>query len=169
MTNPQAQIQFLTLSEAQAIDRAMLSPMDKFMTRITISSMRILIKIAESLQTSVEDLQTVEIVRWIEQDSQIRKEQGEEAAFLKWSSPTPDLDFEDTRQDEVTPANLSSHEKFLARMVISAKSTMLAIAKDAQTPIHRLTTEQVIGWMEGEAKRKHEQEVDPEASTISQN
>ena len=156
MTSPQDQIQFLTVEEAHAIDGAMLSPMDKFMTRITISSMRILIKIAESLQTQVEDLQTEQIVRWIEQDSQIRKEQGEEAAFLKWSSPTPDLDFEDTRQDEVTPANLSSHEKFLARMVISAKTNMLAIATASQTPIRNLTTAQVISWMEQDAKFKGE-------------
>ncbi len=154
MTNPQDQIQFLTIEEARAIDSAMLSPMDKFMTRITISSMRILIKIAESLQVQAEELQTGQIVRWIEQDSQIRQEQGEEAAFLKWSSPTPDLDFEDIRQDEVTPANLSSHEKFLARMVISAKTNILAIAKDSQTPIRDLTAAQVISWTEHDAKLK---------------
>ena len=154
MTNPQDQIQFLTIEEARAIDSAMLSPMEKFMTRITISSMRILIKIAESLQVQAEELQTGQIVRWIEQDSQIRQEQGEEAAFLKWSSPTPDLDFEDIRQDEVTPANLSSHEKFLARMVISAKTNILAIAKDSQTPICDLTAAQVISWTEHDAKLK---------------
>ncbi|MCX5933755.1 MAG: hypothetical protein NTU99_03050 [Pseudanabaena sp. LacPavin_0818_WC45_MAG_42_6] len=42
MTIPQDPIQFLTLAEAHAIDGAMLSTMEKFMTRITISSMRII-------------------------------------------------------------------------------------------------------------------------------
>ena len=149
-----ATIQFLTIEEAQAIDRAMLSPMEKFMTRITVSAMRVLIKMAESLQAQVEELQIQQIVGWIEQDSQIRKEQGAEASFLKWSSPTDDLDFEDTRQDEVTSANLSSHEKFLARMVISARSTIFAIAKDVQTPVRSLTIEQVVSWTERDAAIK---------------
>ncbi|MFN5611721.1 MAG: hypothetical protein ACK491_09800, partial [Pseudanabaena sp.] len=89
--------------------------------------------------------------------SRIRREQGENAAFLKWTSPHPDLDFEDTRQDEVTPANLSSHEKFLTRMVISAMSALVAIAKDYGAHIEDLTVAQIISWTERDAKTKREQ------------
>ena len=157
MTIPQDPIQFLTLAEAHAIDGAMLSTMEKFMTRITISSMRIITKIAEDLHIHAEDLTAIQIVRWIEMDSQIRQEQGEDAAFLKWTSPHPDLDFEDMRQDEVTPAKLSSHEKFLTRMVISAMLALVAITKDYGTHIEDLTVAQIIDWVERDAKVKREQ------------
>jgi hypothetical protein len=157
MSTSQDPIQFLTLEEAHAINGTMLSTMEKFMTRITISSMRIVIRIAQDLRIHAEELEVGEIVQWIEQDSQIRKEEGESAAFLKWSSPHPDLDFADTRQDEVTPANLSSHEKFLTRMVISAMSALVAIANDYDIHIEDLEVAQVISWIEGDAKVKHEQ------------
>lgn len=149
-------IQFLTLDEAHAIDVAMLSAMEKFMTRITISSLRIIIKIAESLQVHGEALAASQIVEWIEQDSLVRKEQGEDAAFLKWTSPHPDLSFADTRQDEVTDANLSSHEKFLTRMVISAMQALKAIAQINSAHIENVTSAQVIAWMEHDAQIKRE-------------
>ena len=154
MTIPQDPIQFLTLAEAHAIDGAMLSTMDKFMTRITVSSMRIINQISEELKVHGEEISSSQIVNWIEHDSQIRKTQGEDAAFLKWTSPHPDLDFEDTRQDVVTEANLSSHEKFLTRMVISALSELMAIAKDYDLHIENLSVAQIITWMERDAKNK---------------
>ena len=154
MTIPQDPIQFLTLDEAYAIDGAMLSTMDKFMTRITVSSMRIINKISEELKIHSEEISSSQIVNWIESDSHIRKTQGEEAAFLKWTSPHPDLDFEDTRQDVVTGANLSSHEKFLTRMVISAMSALVAIAKEYGVHIEDLSVAQIIIWMERDAKNK---------------
>ena len=154
MTIPQDPIQFLTLDEAHAINGAMLSTMDKFMTRITVSSMRIINKISEELKVHGEEIAPSQIVNWIESDSQIRKIQGEDAAFLKWASPHPDLDFEDTRQDVVTGANLSSHEKFLTRMVISALSELGAIAKDYGVHIEDLSVTQIIIWMERDAKSK---------------
>jgi hypothetical protein len=154
MTIPQDPIQFLTLDEAHAINGAMLSTMDKFMTRITVSSMRIINKISEELKVHSEEISPSQIVNWIESDSQIRKTEGEDAAFLKWTSPHPDLDFEDTRQDVVTEANLSSHEKFLTRMVISALSALMAIAKDYGVLIDDLSVAQIIDWMEREAKSK---------------
>lgn len=160
MPTTQDPIQFLTLEEAHAVNGAMLSTMEKFMTRITISSMRIIIKISQELNIHAEDTVASQIVQWIEHDSQIRKEQGEDAAFLKWTSPHPDLDFEDTRQDEVTPANLSSHEKFLTRMVISAMSALAAIAKDYSAHIEDLTVAQIISWAERDAKVKRAQGVE---------
>ncbi|MBD2177666.1 hypothetical protein H6F42_12150 [Pseudanabaena sp. FACHB-1998] len=160
MSNPHVEIQFLTLAEAHAINGALLSTMEKFMTRITISSLRIIVKIAQELAIHAEELTPAQIVQWIERDALIRKEQGEDAAFLKWTSPHPDLDFEDTREDEVTPAKLSSHEKFLTRMVISAMQALGAIAKDYSIHLEDLTAEQVIAWVERDAKIKREQGIE---------
>ncbi|OIP69311.1 MAG: hypothetical protein AUK48_14700 [Oscillatoriales cyanobacterium CG2_30_44_21] len=144
MAANQDSIQFLTLDEAQQIDRTTLSPMEKFMARITVSALRIIIKIAEDLQVHGEELTPEQIVQWIEKDSVKRKELGEDAAFLKWDSSQPDLDFEDDRQDQVTSANLSGHEKFLTRMVISAMQTLQAIAKECSSHIEYLSVEQII-------------------------
>lgn len=160
MSTPQDPIQFLTLEEAQAISGTLLSTIEKFMARITISSMRIIIKIAQDINIHAEDISANQIVNWIEHDSQILKEQGEEAAFLKWTSPHLDVDFEDTRQDEVTSANLSSHEKFLTRMVISAIQPLVAIAKDHSVHLEELTVEQIIFWIERDTKLKREQGIE---------
>jgi hypothetical protein len=141
-------VQFLTLEEVQAIDRAMLSPMAKFMTRITVSSLRVIQKIAAELGVHAEELEAIQIVQWVERDSLIRKEQGSLSAFLQWNANHTDLDFEDTRQDLVTSAQLSSHEKFLTRMVISAMQVLSTIAKDSQTHIEDLTTNQIVNWTE---------------------
>lgn len=148
MTATQDPIQFLTLEEVQQIDRTTLSSMDKFMARITVSALRIIIKIAEDLQVHGEELSPEQIVQWIENDSLKRRELGEDAAFLKWNSSQPDLDFEDSRQDQVTSAHLSGHEKFLTRMVISATQTLQAIAKDRSSHVKDLTIEQIILWTE---------------------
>ncbi|MCA6544290.1 MAG: hypothetical protein IM576_13770, partial [Pseudanabaena sp. M074S1SP2A07QC] len=52
---------------------------------------------------------------------------------------------------------LSSHEKFLTRMVISAMSALVAIAKDYGAHIEDLTVAQIISWTERDAKTKREQ------------
>jgi hypothetical protein len=160
MSVSQDPIQFLTLSEAHAIDGALLSAMEKFMSRITISSMRIITQIAQDLNIHAEELSANQIVQWIERDSLIRKERGKEAAFLKWDSPHPDLDFEDVRQDEVTPAKLSSHEKFLTRMVISARQALVTIAQDYSIHLENLTVAQIIVWIERDAEVKREQGIE---------
>jgi hypothetical protein len=152
MSTPPDPIQFLTLEEAHQINGAKLSTMEQFMTRITVSSLRIIIKIAQDFNIHAEEISASQIVQWIERDSQIRQNQGEESAFLKWSSVHPDLDFADTREDEVTSANLSSHEKFLTRMVISAMKALVAIANDIDVHVEDLTVAQVIAWTEGEGK-----------------
>ena len=122
------------------------------MTRITVSSLRVVTQIAAELDIHAEELDSHQIVKWVERDAQIRQEQGQDAAFLKWGAPHIDLDFEDIRQDVVTSAQLSSHEKFLTRMVISAMQTLVAIAKDCCIHIEDLTVEQIILWTERKAK-----------------
>jgi hypothetical protein len=156
---------FLTPEEAYAVDGAMLSTMEKFMTRITISSMRVLAHIAQSYDLHVEELQTNQIVAWIENDAKIRREQGEAAAFLQWSSGNDsdrdvELEFVDTREDEVTNAHLSSYEKFLTRMTISAMQALAPIAKTYNLHVEQLSVPQIIEWFEQDAKSKREQGMD---------
>jgi hypothetical protein len=158
---------FLTEDEAHVVDGAMLSTMEKFMTRITISSMRVLAHIAKSYGLHVEELQINQIIQWIENDAKIRREQGDAAAFLQWSggdhpnsNSTAELEFEDTIDDQVTGAQMSSNEKFLTRMTISAMQVLSAIAKDYDTHVEELTVAQMIAWIEQDAKVKREQGMD---------
>jgi hypothetical protein len=150
-------MKFLTAEEAYAIDGAMLSTMEKFMTRITISSLRILVHIAKAYGVRGENLQPSQIVQWIETDAQIRRSQGSEAAFLNWGQEEEELDFPDDRHDEVTGAALSSYEKFLTRMTISSLQVLIPIAKDYDVSMEALTVSQVIAWVEKDAKLKREQ------------
>ncbi|HLP89223.1 MAG TPA: hypothetical protein VK184_11620 [Nostocaceae cyanobacterium] len=80
----QSSTQFLTLEESAKVDAALLSSPEKFLTRLTISSWRILQQIAKEYETSIENLTTQQIIAWFEKDAKIRREQGVEAAYLKW-------------------------------------------------------------------------------------
>lgn len=84
--NPQGQAgaQFLTLEESAMVDGALLANHEKFLTRLTISSLKLLQHIAQEHGVAIEDLTTKQIIAWFEKDAKIRREQGVEAAFLKW-------------------------------------------------------------------------------------
>ncbi|AFZ44322.1 hypothetical protein PCC7418_2162 [Halothece sp. PCC 7418] len=77
-------IQFLTEEESLEVDKALLSSPEKFLTRLTISSLRLLKTIAQEEGVAVEDLTPEQIIAWFEKDGKIRREQGIEAATLKW-------------------------------------------------------------------------------------
>lgn len=77
-------IQFLTKEESEEVDKALLSSPEKFLTRLTISSLRLLKTIAEQEGVAVEELTPEQIIAWFEKDGKIRREQGIEAATLKW-------------------------------------------------------------------------------------
>lgn len=76
--------QFLTLEDSNQVDAALLASDEKFLTRLTISSLNLLKHIAKEYAVNIEDLTTAQIVAWFEKDSKIRREQGSEAADLKW-------------------------------------------------------------------------------------
>ncbi|BAZ10079.1 hypothetical protein NIES4071_18930 [Calothrix sp. NIES-4071] len=76
--------QFLTLEESAKVDAALLSSPEKFLARLTASSHKLLIHIANSYGITVEELSTQQIIAWFEKDGKIRREQGIEAAYLKW-------------------------------------------------------------------------------------
>jgi hypothetical protein len=79
-------IQFLTEADSAEVDKALLSSPEKFLTRLTISTARLLKYIAQDLQTPVEDLTTQQIIEWFEADAKRKREQGVNAAVLKWQS-----------------------------------------------------------------------------------
>ena len=80
----QSPIQFLSPEESTDIDAALLDSSEKFLTRLTISSWRLLQIIAQDTKTPIEELTHKQIIAWFEQDGKIRREQGKDAATLKW-------------------------------------------------------------------------------------
>jgi hypothetical protein len=80
----QPSMQFLTAEESAKVDAALLSSPEKFLTRLTVSSLRLLKHIAEDYGVKMEDLTAEQVVAWFEKDGKIRREQGLESAFLKW-------------------------------------------------------------------------------------
>lgn len=76
--------QFLTFEESAKVDAALLSSHEKFLTRLTISSLKLLKHIATENGVSIEDLTPQQVLAWFEKDGKIRREQGIDAAYLKW-------------------------------------------------------------------------------------
>lgn len=81
---PHSAPQFLTPEESVKVDAALLSSPEKFLARITISSLRLLKHIAQENGVAIEDLTTQQVIAWFEKDGKVRREQGSEAAYLKW-------------------------------------------------------------------------------------
>jgi hypothetical protein len=75
---------YLTQAEALDVETALLSTHEKFLARITISSLRLLQQIAQEEQVKVEDLTPKQITKWFERDAQLKKMQGETAGSLQW-------------------------------------------------------------------------------------
>jgi hypothetical protein len=75
---------YLTQAEALDVEVAMLSTHEKFLARITISSLRLLQQIAQEEQVKVEDLTPKQITQWFERDAQLKRAQGETAGSLQW-------------------------------------------------------------------------------------
>ena len=76
--------QFLTTAESADVDKALLSSPEKFLTRLTISSLRLLKIISQDINVPIEELTHGQLIAWFEKDSKIRREQGKDAAVLKW-------------------------------------------------------------------------------------
>ena len=80
----QPSTQFLSLEESAKVDAALLTSPEKFLARLTISSLRILQHIAQEYDIKIEDLTAQQIIEWFEKDGKVRREQGIDAAYLKW-------------------------------------------------------------------------------------
>jgi len=77
-------IEFLTPEESADVDKALLSSSEKFLTRLTISSLRLLKIIAQDVGVTLDELTHQHVVEWFEKDGKIRREKGIDAAVLKW-------------------------------------------------------------------------------------
>mgnify|MGYP007128964164 CR=1 FL=1 len=80
----QSSTEFLTADESAQVDAALLSSPEKFLTRLTISSLRILQHIAKEYHIPIEELTAKQIITWFEIDAKLRREKGVEESFLKW-------------------------------------------------------------------------------------
>ena len=77
-------VQFLSAEESIEVDKALLSSPEKFLTRLTLSTAKLLKVIAADLDRPLEALTSQEIIRWFEADAKRKREQGVNAAVLKW-------------------------------------------------------------------------------------
>jgi len=84
MDAQQPSAQFLTPEESAKVDAALLASNEKFLTRLTISSLKLLKHIAQDTGMKIEDLTAAQVIAWFEKDGKIRRNQGVEAAYLKW-------------------------------------------------------------------------------------
>lgn len=79
-------LQFLTPEESAEVDKALLTMPEKFLTRLTLSTAKLLGYIAKDLDTPMEDLTTQQIITWFETDAKRKQEQGVRASVLKWNA-----------------------------------------------------------------------------------
>ncbi|MBT9311569.1 hypothetical protein [Leptothoe kymatousa] len=77
-------LQFLTPEESADVDKALLTTPEKFLTRLTLSTAKLLAFIAKDLGTSVDALTNEQIIQWFEADSKRKQQQGVNASVLKW-------------------------------------------------------------------------------------
>lgn len=79
-------VQFLTSEESADVDKALLTSPEKFLTRLTISTSKLLKVIAQDLDSPIEELTHQQIIEWFEADSKRKQEQGVNASVLKWEA-----------------------------------------------------------------------------------
>lgn len=79
-------LQFLTPEDSAEVDKALLTMPEKFLTRLTLSTAKLLTYIAKELDTPVEKLTTPQIIAWFEADAKRKQTEGINAAVLKWDA-----------------------------------------------------------------------------------
>jgi hypothetical protein len=75
---------YLSNAEALDVEVAKLSTHEKFLTRITISSLRLLQQIAEEESVKIEELTPAQIITWFERDAELKRSNGDAAGSLQW-------------------------------------------------------------------------------------
>ena len=79
-------LQFLTPEESAEVDKALLTTPEKFLTRLTLSTAKLLAYIAKDHDISVDELTTAQIISWFEADAKRKQDQGVKASVLKWDA-----------------------------------------------------------------------------------
>jgi hypothetical protein len=118
--------EFLTFEEVAEIDKALLTSQDKFLTRVTLYSLRVLKQIAQTEQIPVEQITDQQIVHWVEQDEALKQSVTSDASF----------------------------EQFFIRIVLSSLKPLRQISAETGVAIEALTIAQVVGWFEQQAKQR---------------
>jgi hypothetical protein len=77
-------LEFLTPEEVAQVDGALLSSPEKFLTRITLSSLKLLRYIAEEEGVAIADLTPGQVIAWFERDAKRKREAGIQETVLKW-------------------------------------------------------------------------------------
>ncbi|MEO1403324.1 MAG: hypothetical protein AAFV72_19035 [Cyanobacteria bacterium J06635_1] len=79
-------LQFLTPEESAEVDKALMTMPEKFLTRLTLSTAKLLGYIAKDLETPIESLTPAQIIAWFEADSKRKQNEGIQASVLKWDA-----------------------------------------------------------------------------------
>jgi hypothetical protein len=126
---------FLTTFEGvEEVDKALLTTKDKFLARVALYSLRSLKKIAQESSQTIEETTPQQVLAWVEQDESIPVEVEDKESF----------------------------QMFFTQLVMSSLKPLQRIAEDEDSgAIANLTTAQVIGWFEKDAKIRLEQGDQP--------
>jgi hypothetical protein len=120
--------EFLSREEVAEVDAALLNSQDKFLTRITLYSLRVLKQIAAAEGQPISAITDQQIAAWIEQDEALKQTVTTDAAF----------------------------EQFFIRLVLSSLKPLRQISAELELPIEALTNRQVVSWFEAQAKQRLE-------------
>ncbi|NJN56888.1 MAG: hypothetical protein HC879_05020 [Leptolyngbyaceae cyanobacterium SL_5_9] len=126
----QEPMQFLTPEESAAVDQALLTSRDKFLTRVAIYSLRSLKQLSQQTGLAIENITAQQIADWIKNDESLRREAEANQSF----------------------------GPFFTQLVLSSLKPLKQIAESEGGAIADLTPSQVIAWFEQEAKARVEQE-----------
>jgi hypothetical protein len=121
---------FLTLEESAAVDQALLSSRDKFLTRITVYSLRALKQIALTTGMPVEDITDQQIADWVESDEFVRREAAQSESF----------------------------QQFFTQLVFASLKRLKQISQEEEQAIADLSLAKVIAWYEKSAKLQIERD-----------
>jgi hypothetical protein len=125
MDSPLDKFQFLTRSEVELVDQALMTSQDKFATRIALYALRCLKEIADQTGNNIENITTEQVVLWIESDENLQKQLEIDASFIS----------------------------FFSQLVMASLRRLHQIAEADNVNIQDLSVSQVVAWFEGEAKR----------------
>ncbi|MCU0524401.1 MAG: hypothetical protein MUF72_06205 [Elainella sp. Prado103] len=122
--------EFLTYDEVVEVDKALLTAQDKFLTRVSLYSLRVLKQIAATEQRPIAQIDEMQIAHWIGQDPTLKQAIGTDDTFLL----------------------------FFTRIVLSSLQPLQQVAETTATPIDQLSIQQVVGWFEHRAKSRFQTE-----------
>ncbi|MGF1537751.1 MAG: hypothetical protein ACFB4J_14895 [Elainellaceae cyanobacterium] len=127
MTSP---ADFLTVEESMAVDQAMMTASDRFSTRAAIYSLRVLKQIAQHQGISVNQVSDRQVSDWVNQEQ------------IAAQAEAQGLD------------TGGAFTQFFVQLVLSSRRPLSQAAAANEVEMEALTLEQVIGWFEGQAKQR---------------